>query len=379
MLAKACLETGLNNFGDDIFIEALEKLVDSSNNDTALSPMGVAAVEGEIHRILVNRLRFAEDLKKHPEILAEDVADPIIILGMPRTGTTKLQRMMSSDPDVQRLDYWRLLNPAPFPGEINAEEDPRIEAARQAVIMTNQLMPDWKASHPTEADDVDEEVYLQVFSFKSIITCTGRQVPSYQEWLSTQSMRYTYDYMRMLLQYLQWQDGGKRGRPWIMKSPVHMGTTDILMEMFPKATLVFTHRDIYTAVASICRLMESIWGLYTDHVDKNAIGQTVRDVFLSELKKHMRLRDEMGTKLDILDVQYAEIKSDPLKVIGEIYQRAGRELTAERQGEMLEWDSKHRQHAEGKLNYRLQDYGLNTQVIDADCKEYMDKFCLLDT
>lgn len=374
MLARARAETALDDVGGEEFIEALKVLVNSSNNDGTLSAMGVAAVEDEIHRILINRLRFADDLKKHPEILDEDVSDPIIILGMPRTGTTKLQRMMAADPDVQRLDYWRLLNPAPFPGAPSGVDDPRIAAAHEAVAAMHQMIPDWIACHPTAADAVDEEVYLQVFTCKTLITCAARPVPSYKAWLQTQSMRGTYDYTRRLLQYLQWQDGGKRGRPFILKSPVHMGTVDLLIEFFPAATLVFTHRDLCTAFASICRLLESTWGLYADVVDRNEIGRAARDVFLAELNKHLELRDRLGARLRIFDVQYEQIRSDPLGVIGEIYRRAGRELDPERRKAMREWEAANPQHTAGKLDYRLEDYGFTRADVEACCRVYFQRF-----
>lgn len=374
MLAKARTETGLSDAGGEDFLEALNRLIDSSNNDVVLSPTGRSAVENDIHRILVNRLRFAADLKAHPEILDEDVSDPIVILGMPRTGTTKLQRMMAADPDVQRLDYWRLLNPAPFPGARSMVRDPRIAAAHEAVAIANQLMPDWKASHPTEAEDVDEEVYLQVFSCKSIITAASRPLPSYQAWMKTQSMRDTYTYMKQLLQYLQWQDGGRRGRPWIMKSPVHMGAVDLVLELFPKATFVFTHRDLYTAVASIGRLLENTWGLYMPSVDRLAIGRTIRELFLAELNRHLELRAALGDRFEVLDVQYEAIRSNSLGVIEQIYRRAGRDLSPVRREAMLRWEAGNPQHSAGKLSYRLEDYGLTRADIDECCGAYLQRF-----
>lgn len=374
LLAKASNETGLDDFGDPEFMRAFNKLVDSTNNDALLSQIGAAAVAGEMHRILINRLRFAEDLKKHPEILEEDVSDPIVVLGMPRTGTTKLQQMMSADPHVQKLYRWRLLNPAPFPDASMEREDPRIEFARQSVSMTNELMSDWQAIHAVEAEDVDEEVYLMIFSGLSMVTCAGRDVPSYSEWVGQQSMDYAYRYMKQLLQYLQWQDGGRRNRPWILKSPAHIGTTDLLRKYFPKAALVYTHRDIYSAVASLGRLMETSWNLFHDAVDRQRVGETIRNTFLVELRKHMLLRERMSDELDILDIQYEQICADAIAVIQRIYQHAGRDLTPERKWAMLTWEAGHPQHARGKISYRLEDYGFTREDIDAECQTYLAKF-----
>lgn len=374
MLARASAETGLADFGGDEFLEALNQLVESTNRDTRLTSTGATAAREEIHRILVNRARFADDLKRHPEILREDLSGAFIILGLPRTGTTKLQRMMSADPDVIRLEFWKTLNFAPFPETTQGEEDPRIEAARQAVIVMDQLMPDWRAIHGTDAEAADEEVFLQAHTCKSILQYLARPVTSYQTWYKTQSQRDTYAYMKRQLQYLQWQDGGRRGRPWILKSPAHVGVTDLLLEFFPDATLVFTHRDVYTAVASFCRLIECHWQLYLDSVDKEAVGQTVCEVFLTDLDRHIQLRDELGDALALVDVPYANIKSDCLGVIREIYARAGRELTPERERAMTQWEASHPQHAAGKVAYCLEDYGLARDEIATLCGDYLERF-----
>jgi len=372
LVDRAAAETGLREYGDDEFNEAISIFIASANESAGLTEAGVAAVEAEMHRVLVNRMRFAEDLRLHPEILEEDVSDPIIVLGMPRTGTTKLQRLMSADPGVQRLDYWRLLNPAPFPGESAGEA--RIEAAHRAVEATKAMMPNWESSHPIGAWEVDEEVYLQVFTCKSFIQTTNFHTPVYQNWMSTQPLDSTYSYMKQLLRYLQWQDGGRQGRPWILKSPVHMATTDLLVDLFPESTLVYSHRDLFTAFASICRLMQTAWEFFHGTPDLKALGQVVRDTFLADLEKHMALRKSMGDKLDILDIQYEDIRADAMKVVGQIYAKAGREFSEERRQAMLDWEAGNLQHAKGRLEYRLEDYGVTREMIASDCPTYLAEF-----
>lgn len=375
MLAAACAEAELDDFGSDEFREALRRLVDATNYDPfPLSELGAMAFKAETQRLLVNRLRFARDLKAHPEILDEDVADPIVILGMPRTGTTKLQRFMSADPDVQRLEYWRLFNPAPFPNAVPGAEDPRREAARHAIAMMAQLMPKWMDSHPTAAEEVDEDVFLQLYTFKSMVLYMFRPLPSYQAWMNTQTLRDTYEFEKRMLQYLQWQDGDKRGRPWILKTPVHLSTMDILLDLFPKATLVCTHRNLHQVIPSHCRLMESTRQLYNGRVDMEEIGRACVDDFSFEIEKHLRLRDRMGARLNILDVRYEDVHDDALGVIRRIYEYAGRELSPHRERAMLEWEKAHPQHHAGSYSYRMEDYGLTKESIDAAFREYNERF-----
>jgi Sulfotransferase family len=378
MLAAACAEAGLVDFGTEEFREALTRLVDSTNNEALLSELGATAFKADMHRMLVVRLRFAEALKRNPEILDEDVSDPIVILGMPRTGTTKLQRMLSADPEVQRLDYWRLYNPVPFDdavtGNAFVNEDPRIDAARRVISAMAQLMPKWMDSHPTSAEEVDEDVFLQIYTFKSQILYMFRPVPSYQAWMEQQDFRDTYQFEKKMLQYLQWQDGGKRGRPWILKTPVHMRTTHIVREVFPKATLVFTHRDMHQVIPSHCRLMESTRNIYMVKTDLHEIGRVCLSDFKTEMQKHLELRDRMGAQLNILDVYYDELKVDALGVIRKIYRHAGRELTPRREQVMRDWEQAHPLHYAGSYSYKIEDYGLTNDDIDQAFAGYNKRF-----
>ena len=378
LLAAASAETGLNDFGSDEHIEALRQLVDSTNKDITLSAIGAMAFEADVHRLLVNRLRFADDLKRHPEILEENIANPIIIVGLPRTGTTKLQRMLSADPDTQSLHYWRLFNPAPFPGSMVGGEDPRIETARQTLGMMAQLAPGFMASHPTYVDQPDEETFLQLFTFKSVLTYLLHPAHNYFEWLKTQSRRDMYAYMKQLLQYLQWQDGGGVGkngaRPWIMKSPAHVENLDLLAEFFPSATIVFTHRDFNQTIASFCRLAEMSWGLKVDNLDLEAIGRMAVKLWSNELHAHLEQRKALGSSVNIIDVQYAQIRDDTIGVIREIYQRAGRELTPQREQEMLAWEAANPPGKFGTYSYSLEHYGLTPAIINEAFGEFELRF-----
>jgi hypothetical protein len=375
MLTAASEETGLDDFGDDEFREALERLVDSTNDDVELSELGTMAFTADTHRTLVNRLRFAADLAENPEITDEDVSDPIVILGMPRTGTTKLQRFISADPGVQRLDYWRLLNPAPFPDAANGLPDPRIAVAREAIAVAAQLMPKWMDSHPTGAEEADEDVFLQLFTFKCVLYYMFRPVPGYQAWMASQSLAGTYRYTRQLLQYLQWQDGGRRDRPWVLKTPVHLGTTDLLLDEHPNATLVFLHRDLHEVIPSHCRLMESTRTLYCPEVDLHEIGRSCVGDFSTEMRKHLKLRETLGDR--ILDIPYREVVSNPEDVVRRIYRHAGRELGADALAAMRSWDADHPRHHAGSYTYRMEDYGLTTRSIDDAFVEYNSRFAEL--
>ena len=218
LLNAAAQEAGLSDFGDTYFLTGLTRFVEAA--------MGEQMVYGGIIKLLVNRLRYVQDLKDHPEILDEKIVKPIVILGLPRTGTTKLQRVLSAGPQVQRMDYWRITNPAPFPGEELGNPAGRIEAAKAVENMLATQFPGWMARHPTEALEPDEELHLMHGSFECMISWLFARVPSYYEHISHCDQVPMYQHLYNQMQYLQWQDGGARERPWIMKSPVHTRALD---------------------------------------------------------------------------------------------------------------------------------------------------------
>lgn len=375
MLEEASAATGLSDFGPEEFKEALTQWVDSTNRDVVFNAMGELIFKSEVHRILVNRARLAEDLKRHPEILDEDVSDPIIILGLPRSGSTKMQRVLAADPNSLGLRFWQLVNPAPFPEQVSAgAEDPRIQVGREAIAAMAQMAPGFLQSHPITVDDVDEEAFLQFFSFKSLMNYCLHPAHGYFEWLSKQSLRGTYEYMKVQLQYLQWQMGGKRGRPWMLKSPVNMAHLDLLIEFFPAAKFVFTHRPLDKVIPSFCRLTEMSWRMKTDAIDMKQIGEISTAIWSTEIRKHLRQREELGNRIDIIDIQYDAIRDDPIAAAGEIYRRFGRELTPQCVQAMKDWATKDAYGHFGEYSYSLEDYGLSKDAIESQFSEYIQKF-----
>ena len=373
-MAAASAETGLGDFGGSDFLEPFRLLVESTDREAQLNAVGVMAFNADMHRFLVNRLRFAENLRVSPEIAEEDVSDPIVILGLARTGTTKLQRMLSADPGVQRMDFWRLLNPAPIGPQQEDVEDPRIEIARQAAAMAQEMFPRFNAAHPTVAEDVDEELFLTQFSFETIVLYLLNPAHSYYAWIKHRKLDSCYRYLRELTQYLQWQDGGKQGRPWIMKSPLHIGNIDSLLTEFPRATLVHCHRDLTDVIPSFCNLFEAGWQMRTDEVDSHETGSLVLDIWGTEMDKYLAHREKLQADARIIDVPYTRIHTDVENVISEIYQQAGRDLDDDTLGRMNQWLTDNPKNRFGKNQYTMERYGLTQSRIAERFSGYLDMF-----
>jgi hypothetical protein len=373
LLAAARAQTGLEDFGPEPFVEPLERLLKAAAEEANLNEIGVMALQGDVERFLSNRLRFQQDLKGHPEILGEDVSDPIIVTGLPRTGTSKLQRMLSADPGVQQLLVWRLLFPAPLPGGTAGGADPRIAVAEQFAGMLANF-PDFQAAHPTLFDEVDEDLLLFEMTFQSVVSTFRFRMPSYLEWVLNRPVDDTYRYVKSLLQYLQWQDGGRRGRPWVLKTPVHIGYLDAVAAVYPRATVVHCHRDPVQVIPSFARAVEASRLIGSSAVDAPELGREQLSLWSEMADRNLLLRDKLASTLRIIDVAYDEIRIDPLATVRRIHAAHGLSLTEEGRAAMEDWAAQNPQHRHGHHRYSLEQFDLDPDRIRQAFAAYTDRF-----
>jgi hypothetical protein len=363
LIASARASAGLTDFGDERFVEPMARFLDALVREADLNADGALAWKLTIETALVNRLRMQRDIDAHPGILDEDTSSPVVILGLPRTGTTKLQRMMSAAPGVQALLTWRLMNPAPFPATDPSETDPHIFVAQAYEHMLRAMAPDLAAGHSVEALQPEEETFLMESGFEVVILGIRVPVPRFMEWLWTCTPQATYDHLRRQLQYLAWQDGGGRGRSWIMKSPLHLPNFELLVDTFPGATIVHCHRDPAACIPSMARLSEAYRGTQSDTVDRHEIGRTQLEVWAQAMRRYMEQRHRLSGRVDVVDVSYRAIVDDPMGVIGETFRRAGIPVTPEAEAAMLAYAGDNPQHRFGRHDYSLERFGLSEDDI----------------
>ncbi|MYH15623.1 MAG: sulfotransferase [Gammaproteobacteria bacterium] len=365
LMNEAAASAGLDDFGDLSFVEPLRQCLAAAGRYVSFSETGLATYTAGIVNDLVNRLRLTRDLKRHPEILDEDVSDPIVIFGLPRTGTTKLQRMMSADPANQSLLFWKILNFAPFPEAVSGEADPRIAVGKAACEYTETAHPEVLKVHATYYDQADEDSYLVGASYEHFVNTVTLSEPDYSSYIQARPAENPYRYLRTVLKYLQWQQGGKRG-PWILKAPTHLGYINTVFSMFPNATLVQTHRDVVTAFASLCHLIELASLMHGDRADPLRIGRDQLRIWTIEWGRHRADRGTLTAADRLIDVDYEKIRNDPFSVIEDVYALAGRNLSEAGRAAMASWQTENRKDRHGRHEYRLEDYGVTrTQVEEA--------------
>ena len=380
LLDEARRLSQLADFGDERFIVALRAMTACYIEDIQVDEPGLALVRATIVRQLVNRARFERDATLHPEILDEDVSDPIVILGMPRSGTTKTHRMLGADPNLLKTYMWQLTNPAPFPGWEPGGVDARIAAARSddPLIEASEINQDLRAGHLYGAEEIQSDLWLLGLTFNDSFYSSWRPPsPGYYHYMIDRtypSARDNFEYAANLYRYLQWQQGGRRGRRWLMKNESLLGFLDDFLEVHPNATLMHIHRDPHVSIPSLLKLGTEFSRPYFADIESRDVMFNLVDQFSRLAHRYLRTRDELGLDDRILDVPYEKIRSDPMPVFREVYRRAGHELTPESERLMIDWEHANEQGKHGAHSYSLEMFGLSERVIDQYFGQYIRRF-----
>ena len=401
LLDAARRATGLWDYGDDAFREPLARQLAAIEAEARLNPLGRLVARTNLVRILANRLRIEAAFCRHPEIEAQELLPPLVIAGLQRTGTTLLHRLLARDTQQLRaLASWEAINPcvlgaprglSPLQrslGLLDRGRDPRIRQAELAERSLRYLAPDFFAIHPVQAQAPEEDCLLFDPCFLSTVPEATMRVPGYSAWLEQQDLAPAYRYLERVLKLLAWQrprgDGatlrrepgdGRPARPvrWVLKTPFHLEYLDRLLEVFPDALVIQTHRDPLRALASYCSMLAHGRGIFSDRVDPAEIGaqwsaKSVRMVTRSMAERARR------DKQQFVDVAYADLVADPLAQVERIYAAAGLPLAGELPGRLQRFMGRNPQHKHGRHRYKLEDFGLERRVLDAGFAAYRQRY-----
>jgi len=356
--------TGAWHFRDEGFLPNLAKALEIPTR-LDMSARGLMGVQANFTRFLVTRLRWEADVERHPEILDEDVSDPIVVLGLPRSGTTKLQRFLSADPNLRATPAWAMFNPAPFPGEQRGDPTPRRQWAAAMMAAVTNTGESYQIMHEFAADEADESSFIPLGNFDNHMQFITTPDYAYLEWVRSVSRVPSQAWLREMLKYLQWQMGGKQGRPWVLKNPGNTGEFLEMLEVFPKATFVISRRDLYKTMGSSMRMGTEILCNTFDPLDPAFVGQYTVDYWAFELKRYLEQRAAMGSHVRLLEADYNRCVSDGLSVARELYELAGLPWTREGEAAMRQWDIDNPRHKLGSYGYSLGDYDWSEQKIAA--------------
>jgi len=369
LIANAQKQTGLADFGDLSFKGPLSILLDSIEREARLHPFGRWIVRNRLLGILVTRLRVQELVTEHPEILELEITPPLVIAGIQRTGTTMLHRLLAADPQTRALASWEAISPMPHPRQREGEPERRIKLAEMAEKGLKYLAPEFFAIHPVEAEAPEEDVLLLEYSFMSQVPEATMRLPTYSAWLQQQDLTPAYEYLKVLLQVLHWQQPGQR---WVLKTPAHLEHLDLLFKVFPSAKVIQTHRQPEETVASFSSMIWHGYGVFSDQIDK------------LELSAHWQRNNARMMQLALdyratnpeafLDVSYYQLIKEPMPQIERIYNFAGIALNAEARAEMDASRQQNKQNKHGKHKYTLEEFGTNVETVRRDYANYLERF-----
>jgi hypothetical protein len=376
LIEQACEMAASDDFGaDDSWRDGLTRLCDGLVSEARLSDIGVEIALSDLVRPMVNRLQITKWRKNNPVVATQPITRPIFIVGQPRTGTTILFDLLAQDPELRPPLTWEVDNPYPPPEVRTYDIDPRISETQAGIEMSEHLVPGLLAFHPMGALVGQECVRITAGQFCSMIFSVQYRLPSYYRWLLYEADHHpAYRYHRIFLQHLQ---SGVPGQ-WLLKSPAHLWQLDALVEEYPDALIVQTHRDPLNVISSISALTHHLRRLASnDSSITECAGQSCEEIVVG-LQRGMKLRDSKALAgQQIVDVQFADFIRDPFATIRRLYAQLGRELSPVAEANMREFLAAHPGDGGGK-RYTWADTGLDADAVREQVREYQQRFGVPD-
>ena len=337
LLAQACRATGLEDFGDDRWREPFSVLVKALEEEAQLTLMGRLMARNDIILWLSTRLQVTETLKRHPEIQEEKITAPMFIVGLPRSGTSILFELLAQDPDVGVPLMWEALQPCPPPEAASYDSDPRIEVADRLFTQWGRVAPEFNSMHEMRGDIPSECGLLMAPTFISDHNASLHQTPSYSIWCAQADFGPVYEYHRTILQILQWKNPRAR---WLLKAPEHQVHLDTLLQVYPDARIVQTHRDPIKCMASTTSLMGTLYYMRSDQAFNAAMFENIIMGEPTALRlEHVMQQREQGVvpEANICDSRYQDLMDDPLACIEGIYRHFDMVLGTPARQRMLDY------------------------------------------
>jgi len=254
MMDHAAEQAGSDDFGDPWFEKPLSVLLESLEQEAQLHEAGAWFAVKQCEKVLVDRLRAEQWFARHPEILARPLRNPVFVVGPMRSGTTRLHRLLAADRRFAHMRSFETICPVPYPDFTHGGHDHRVTIARRARMVANLANPKTLSIHPTGPKQPEEELGLLVNSFWGMKHEAQWHVPSYGQWCEDQDATPVYGQMARLLKLIGWSQQESSLKPWVLKTPQHMLDLDALVNVFPDARFIFTHRDPIRVVASSASL-----------------------------------------------------------------------------------------------------------------------------
>jgi hypothetical protein len=370
LMARAREIAGVDLVDPEI-VEPLSILHRAYGEEAQLDQEGAHTLTKSLVRLLANRLRMKRDFQRHPEIRDQPLKGPLVVMGVARSGTTKLQKVLAASGDFNWLPYWMNFSWASRTGEPDEPVEDRIAEADAHCRWYDARSPETKLGHSFETLEAEEEAVLSEGCFVTPTFIGYAEIPSYAQWLGTQPPGVWFEFLRDSLKYLQWQGLASADKPWLLKSPNYNGLELEILKVFPEARLIMAHRSPLKTLTSMGKLVQCFRHAYSEL--KPDLGLILEhNVF--NMNAHLVNR-RAHPELPLLDIRFEDIVGSLPAVLARIYTDAGLPLSDASLAKMLRWDAENAMHKQGEFKYSIEELGLDEAIIREKMADY---FALLD-
>lgn len=373
LIEQARRRTGMTDFGDIPFEQPLRRLLQACREEAELSLFGSAAIRWDTARFLANLLRMRDEEKRSPEILDQPIERPVIIAGLPRSGTTFLHGLLTEDSANLAPRVWQVIHPYPERRDHHAG-DRRARRVSRQLRMFQILAPQFRRLHPIDATSPQECSEITAHIFASLRFDTTYRVPGYRRWLDRTGHLDPYRFHKRFLQHLQYQAGP--ARRWVLKCPDHIFALAAIRTVYPDANMVFVHRDPVAVLASVARLTEVLRRPFSRRVDRLAVGREDSERWLAAAGLMVAADDEQGFAEPIFHIHYSELVADPPGTVAALYRHFGRTLDPAAAARISRRVAANPNGGYGGRRARLEDYGLDPAREHERYAHYMDRFAI---
>jgi hypothetical protein len=370
----AAARAGAERDAPPLFREGLRMLARALDDEAELTLLGRLTARRRIVTLLENRARLEDDLARRPGVAAERIERPLVVVGLPRTGTTFLHTLLAQDPSMRSPLFWEVREPSPAPAGDGVRDDPRIAACAAELEGLYRLLPAFRAVHPMQALWPQECVAITAHTFVSMQHSTTWRVPGYAAWLDRQDHGPAYAFHRRFLQHLQ---HGRPRRRFVLKTPAHLWTLGELFAAYPDAGVIHTHRDPVRVLASLCSLESLLRKIASDAIDPAELGREWAPRLAEGLARATAFRAATPEReRQFADVHYAELLADPLGVVARIYAQFELPFTAEARERMAAFVRDQPADKHGVHRYRLADFALDEATERDRVAAYVARFAV---
>jgi hypothetical protein len=369
LLAQAAEQAGLSDFGDLPFRDGIDVLLWALQHESGNPPDRLEEVAHNlVVPALVKRLRLVEDRKRYPEIAMQEVTAPIVVTGLPRTGSTHLQALLAARSGARSPLEWEMRLPSPPPEAATFLTDPRIAVVQEA-INRRARASELQAIHPYGAQRPEQCLGLIDWSFVNQTFLAYQRIPSYYEWFLNADQRIVYEHHRRMLQHLQARHPGE----WVLKWPKHLFGLDALLEVYPDARIVWTHRDPGTVVPSTASFVGTLRSMNSPVFDPLRFGPEWVALEEMGLRRGLDVRDQLGDDR-FVDVHYNDLISDPVAEVTRIYECFAIGVDDESIRRVREVQDDNPQGKHGRHTYTPEQFGLDAERIRRRFAGYTERF-----